>query len=421
MANFLLPYGREELELTIHDERLAGVLQSKVLEYEVKESEEDLVKAALRSPIDSKPLRELVKGKKKIVILSSDHTRPVPSRITMPLLLEEIRSGNPEASITILIATGFHRPTTKAEMRERYGATIVEEEEIHVHDSREDEMVDLGTLPSGGRLLLNALALEADFLLAEGFIEPHFFAGFSGGRKSVLPGIASRKTVLANHCAEFISHPSARTGILEDNPIHRDMIFAAKKAGLGFILNVVINAKHQVIHAFAGHPDRAHLKGCAFVEELAGADAIPAPIVITTNGGYPLDQDIYQAVKGMSAAEATCEEGGVIIALSSCTEGHGGEDFYKTFAEASSPLEIMNEILRRDQRSTVPDQWESQILSRILLKYKVIMVTEAPREMVLNMKMQWAPSMEAALQMAEDYVPGGRITVIPDGVAVIVQ
>ncbi|MCR4442924.1 MAG: nickel-dependent lactate racemase [Peptococcaceae bacterium] len=424
MAKVSLPYGPGSLSLEIPDERIAGLLVSRAHEYQPEDTETALVAKALDNPIASLPLRELAKGKKKVVIISSDHTRPVPSHVTMPLLLEEVKKGNAGAEITILVATGYHRPTTESELRQKYGDSIVENERIVIHNAfREEDMVNLGTLPSGGALLLNRLVKDADLLAAEGFIEPHFFAGFSGGRKSVLPGIASKDTILANHCAQFIAHEKSRTGILEGNPIHADMVYAARAAGLKFILNVVINAEKKVIKAFAGDFEKAHEEGCRFVNELAGVKAAPAEIVVTTNGGYPLDQNIYQSVKSMTAAEATCKEGGVIIVASQCSDGHGGEGFYRTFAQAKEVREVMDDIIRRGASETVPDQWESQILARVLLKHRVIMVTDAPREMVEDMHMKWAPSLAAALEMAGKMVGDDRakVTVIPDGVAVIVQ
>ena len=424
MANVRLPYGKGTILVEIPDERIDGILYSGAHDYKSADSEAELVKKALAAPVASVPLADLAKGKRKVVIISSDHTRPVPSHVTMPLLLNEIRRGNPGAAITILIATGYHRATTTAELEQKYGPRIVEEENIIIHNAfDENSMVKIGILPSGGELIINKLAVEADLLIAEGFIEPHFFAGFSGGRKSVLPGIASKDTVLANHCAAFIAHENARSGILAGNPIHRDMLYAAEAAHLAFILNVVIDAEKKVIKAFAGHYDEAHKQGCAFVEELAGVRKKPAPIVITTNGGYPLDQNIYQAVKSMTAAEATCTEGGVIIAASQCAEGHGGEAFYNTMSNAQSVQEVMDETMTRTAGQTVPDQWESQILSRILLKHEVIMVTDAPREMVEKMHLKWAPTVEEAIILAEKLLGDqkAKITVIPDGVAVIVK
>lgn len=418
-----LPYGKKKISLAIPEERVEAVLTSKVEDYDPGKSQSEIVKAALNSPIASEPLRELAKGKDKIVIISSDHTRPVPSQITMPILLEEIREGNPAADITVLVATGFHRPSTREELQAKYGNEIVARERIINHDSRDIEsLVKIGTLPSGGELIINKLAVEADLLIAEGFIEPHFFAGFSGGRKSILPGIVSKDTVLANHCSEFIGHERARTGILKGNPLHEDMIYAAEKANLSFILNVILNGEKEIINAFAGQRERAHDEGCQFLSSLAGVEKKEADIVITTNGGYPLDQNIYQSVKSMTAAETCCRENGVIIVLAECSDGHGGESFYKTFAETESVQQVMDEIVARPRQDTIPDQWESQVLARILLKYNVIMVSEVDRKIVEEMQMHWAPDINKAIKMAEKMNgKQARITVIPDGVAVIVK
>ncbi len=422
--DFKIPYGREGINFSLPEEKIAGVLTSKASKYEPELEQQALVYRALASPAGSEKLSQLAKNKDEVVIICSDHTRPVPSRFMIPPMLAEIREGNPDASIKLLIATGFHRPSTREELEEKFGEKVVENEEIVIHKSTEKStMVDCGILPSGGRLRLNKTAVEADLLIAEGFIEPHFFAGFSGGRKSVLPGVASKETVLANHCGEFIAHEKARTGIFEGNPMHKDMLYAAEKADLAFILNVAINENKEIINAFAGDFKEAHEKGCEFVAELAGARALPADIVITTNGGYPLDQNIYQAVKGMTAAEATCKAGGVIIIAAECSDGHGGESFYKTFREASSVQQIREDIKSRDRTETVSDQWESQILARILDKFEVIMITEAPQAMVENMHMSKAGSIEEALDLADKKLDNrdSSITVIPDGVGIIVQ
>ncbi|NLO16134.1 MAG: nickel-dependent lactate racemase [Clostridiales bacterium] len=417
-----LPYGRGYKDFSPDMSRLKAVLVSKAHEYRSEIDEPSLVREALASPINSPRLRELARGKQNIVIISSDHTRPVPSHIITPILLEEIFAGNPDANVTILVATGFHRATTQQELRAKYGDEIVDNVRIHIHDSLKDEMTDLGLLPSGGRLMVNRIAVDADLLLSEGFIEPHFFAGFSGGRKSVLPGVVGYRTVLENHCADFIASPYARAGVLENNPLHKDMLYAAKAANLAFIVNVVIDADKKIIKAFAGHFEDAHVRGCDFMRSLAGVAKAEADIVVTTNGGYPLDQNIYQAVKGMTAAEATAKEGGVIIVAAECVDGHGGEGFFDTFKNASGPQDIMENILPRRSLETVPDQWESQILARILLRHEVIMVTDAPREMVEAMHMRWASTLEEAMQIAETMIDKKDydVTVIPDGVSVIV-
>ena len=419
-----IPYNKIRMNIEIPDENFQGVLESDPAGCRMEGTEQEIVERALDNPIGSQSLEELVKGKKSMVIISSDHTRPVPSHVTMPILLRRIREANPEIDITILIATGFHRATTHEELVQKYGEKIVAEEKIIVHDSRDDAgMADLGMLPSGGALKLNRLAIDTDLLIAEGFIESHFFAGFSGGRKSILPGIASATTVMANHCSEFIASPYARTGILKNNPIHRDMLYAAQQAKLAFILNVVIDAEKKVIGAFAGDSEQAHVTGCEFVLKMAEVKANPSDIVVTTNGGYPLDQNIYQSVKGMTAAEANCKEGGVIIMVSACNDGHGGQSFYENLRDAASPRALLERIAKVPRNETIPDQWEMQILARILDKFTVIMVTDmCSPEMIKEMHMEHAATFQEALQRAFE-IKGNNasVTVIPDGVSVIVR
>ena len=420
--NISIPYGRTRLTADISDDRIQGVLRSHLESYTPPMGETELVEAALASPIGSKTLEELSVGKENIVLIASDHTRPVPSKVLVPPMLAAIRRGNPDAKITILIATGCHRGTTKDELIEKFGSEIVEKEHICIHDCAEESaMVTIGTLPSGGELRINRIAAEADLLISEGFIEPHFFAGFSGGRKSVLPGVAAGGTVYWNHNAEFIGSPFARTGILEGNPIHRDMIYAARKANLAFICNVVINAKHKVVGAFAGDCEQAHIAGTEFLKSLCQCPKTPADIVITTNNGYPLDQNIYQAVKGMTAGEATCKEGGVIIMAATCNDGHGGQSFLETMTQNLTPAQILEQIQATAKKDTVPDQWESQILARILARFPVVLISEADPDMVRAMKMHPAKDMEDALAIAESLLGyPGSITVIPEGISTII-
>ena len=417
-----LPYGRTRLTAEIPEHRISAVLTSRLEAYVPAMGETELVEAALKAPIGSPTLEELTNGKKNIVLIASDHTRPVPSKVLIPPMLRAIRRGNPDARITILIATGCHRSTTKTELIEKFGEEIAERERIEIHDcAAEEDMVTIGTLPSGGKLCINRIAAEADLLVSEGFIEPHFFAGFSGGRKSVLPGIAARETVYWNHNADFIGSPFARTGILDGNPIHEDMIYAARKANLAFICNVVINAKHQVVGAFAGDCEQAHLAGAEFLKGLCRADKTLSDIVITTNNGNPLDQNIYQAVKGMTAAEATCREGGVIIMAAACNDGHGGESFRDTIAADMTAAEILAQIQATPKKDTVPDQWESQILARILSRFRVVLISEVDPELVRAMKMHPARDICEALAIAESLLGfEGSITVIPEGISTII-
>lgn len=419
-----LPYGTGEISAQVEESQLLGIVQSQLEEYEAEKSPKELLCQAMENPIGTSRLEELAKGKKKVVVLCSDHTRPVPSKLILPPMLGAIRRGNPQAEITLLIATGCHRGTTRQELVNKLGAEMAEKEHILIHDcAAEEDMADLGILPSGGRLRINKAAVEADLLVAEGFIEPHFFAGFSGGRKSVLPGIAARETVYANHCSQFIDDPHARAGILEGNPIHRDMVWAARKAGLAYIVNVVLGGKGQVIGAFAGDFDEAHRAGTEFLASLCQKGAPEADIVVTSNNGYPLDQNIYQAVKGMSTAEVACRKGGVIVIAARCEDGNGGEVFWHTFREGKDPKVIMDTILATPQDKTQADQWQSQVFARVLMKCRVVLVSQAPDEMVRDLHMTPAHSLEEGLRLAQEMLgePQVKILVVPQGISTILR
>ena len=419
-----LPYHKTRLPIEIDDRSFVKSLESRVESYQPGKSPAELVEASLDDPIGSPKLEELAKGKKNIVIISSDHTRPVPSKIITPVLLRRIRAAQPDAKIKILVATGFHRPSTREELLEKYGQEIVDHEQIVMHLSTDDAaMVRVGTLPSGGPCIVNRTAAEADLVLAQGFIEPHLFAGFSGGRKSVLPGISSYRTILANHCGEFINSPNARPGILENNPIHEDMLYAAKAARLRFIVNVILNGDRTIIASFAGGLEEAHRKGCEFLTSLARADRVDCDVTVVSNGGYPLDQNIYQAVKGLTSAEATNKVGGVIIMVAGLSDGTGGQGFYHNLADVKSPKEFLDRVSRIDRDHTVPDQWEAQVLARILDKHRVIMVSDMVRpEIVKSMHMEHALTFDEALRRAfEIEGHAARVAVIPDGLAVIVR
>ena len=294
-----LPYDKKTLHLRLEDKNFAGVLTGKQSDYPAPEDQAALIEAALDNPIGSPRLEELAAGKRNVVIICSDHTRP-GSKLITPALLRRIRSASPDARIRLLIATGSHRTTTAEEILSKFGPEIAGREEIIVHDARdEDNLVEIGTLPSGGRCVINRIAAEADLLVAEGFIEAHFFAGFSGGRKSVLPGVSSYDTIRANHCGPSLADPNTRTGNLEGNVVHRDMVYAARAAKVAFILNVVMNGEKKFIGAFAGDMERAHEAGCNFLRSLVCVKKVPCDVAVVTNGGYPLDQNMYQTTKAM--------------------------------------------------------------------------------------------------------------------------
>ena len=421
MKTIKIPYYTSSLDLHVEEENLEAVITAKTDTFDPGKSEAELVEEALANPIGTKRLRELAKGKKKVTLVTSDHTRAVPSKLTLPILLREIREGNPDAEITILIATGLHRATTEAEQRRMFGDAIVDHEKIVVNEAFKDEdFAYVRSLPSGAELWVNKAALDCDLLITEGFIEPHFFAGFSGGRKSILPGICNAATVNENHSYKAISSPYSTTGVLAHNPIHEDMVCAARAVNVQFILNVALNGEKKVIAAFAGDLEEAHATGVSFVRKLAQCPSITGDIVITSNGGYPLDQNLYQSPKAVATAEACCADGGVIIMCASCFDGMGGTHFEKLIVRGTVD-EIDEYLSRIPPKETIPEQWCAQIYSRILKKHKIILVTTyLDHELVRKANMIPASSPDEALAMAYEMKgKDARVVVIPDGVAVL--
>lgn len=421
MKTLQIPYYTGHMTIHVPDENLKTVITAKGDGYIPEKGEAELVQEALEHPIGTPRLSELSKGKNKIVLVTSDHTRAVPSKITLPLLLKEIRKGNPEADITILIATGLHRPTTEAEMRKMFGDAIVDHEKIAVNKAFESEaFVNMGSLPSGAEFYVNKLAAECDLLVCEGFIEPHFFAGFSGGRKSILPGICNAETVNENHSYKAISSPWSTTGVLDKNPIHLDMVTAARRVNVQFILNVAQNSEKKILAAFAGDLVKAHEKGVEFVRSLSQCPAVTGDIVVTSNGGYPLDQNLYQSPKAVSTAEACAGEDGVIIMCASCVDGMGGE-FFEKLIVYGTPDEIDGYLSTIPPKKTISEQWCAQIYARILKKHQVILVsTYLAPELIMKANMIPAVSLDEALEKA--FAIKGKdasVVVIPDGVSVL--
>lgn len=421
MQTIKIPYYTSTLDLHVAEENLKQVITAKMHEYDPGKSETELIHEALEHPIGTPRLRELARGKRKVVLVTSDHTRAVPSKLTLPILLAEIREGNPDAEITILIATGLHRPTTEEEQRRMFGDTIVDHERIAINNAFDpSQFVHVCTLPSGADFQVNKLATECDLLVTEGFIEPHFFAGFSGGRKSILPGICSQETVNENHSYKAISSPYANTGVLEHNPIHEDMVCAARAVNVQFIFNVALNGEKKVIAAWAGDLEQAHAAGVAFIREWSQCPGITGDIVVTSNGGYPLDQNLYQSPKAVATAEACAGEDGVIIMCCSCADGMGGTHFAKLI-KMGTVDEIDGYLSKIPPKETIPEQWCPQIYARILKKHPVILVTTyLDHEEVRKANMIPASTPDEALEIA--YQMKGRnaqVVVIPDGVSVL--
>ena len=424
MKTVKFSYANTTQDLQVPDD--TPVLTSKVGQLTSDRTGLDIVREAMENPIDSPRLSALAKGKDNCVIIISDHTRPVPSKDILPNMVRELREGSPDIKIKLLVATGFHRPTSIEELKNKLGDALYEEfkDDIVVHDAHDPSRnVKVGSLPSGPDCIIDKLAMETQLLVAEGFIEPHFFAGFSGGRKSILPGIADAVTVMGNHCSKFVDSPYSRPGILDHNPIHEDMLAAARMAKLAYIVNVVIDGSQKPVAAFAGNFETAHRKGCDFISDYVCVKPAYADIVITTNGGYPLDQNAYQSPKGMTAGEACAKDGAVIIMLASCMDGTGGDYFYHIIADEPDIETAYQKFLATPQEKTSPDQWCSQVLARIVRKYKVIFVAdENQKDMIEGLKMEYAPTLEAAYKRARE-IKGedASLTCIPNGISVVVR
>lgn len=416
-----IPYYTSTLNLHVDEENLKAVLTAKMHGFHAEKTQEQLVLDALEHPVGSPRLRELAKDKQKIVIVTSDHTRAVPSKITLPLLLKEIRSGNPQADITILIATGLHRPTTEEEQRRMFGDEIVDHEKIAINNAFDPEQfVELCTLPSGAVFQVNKLAAQCDLLVTEGFVEPHFFAGFSGGRKSILPGVCSERTVNENHSYKAVSHPRSNSGMLKDNPIHADMLCAAKAVNVQFIFNVALDGEKKIVAAWAGDLEKAHEAGVAFIRQWSQCPVVTGDIVVTSNGGYPLDQNLYQSPKAMATAEACAGEDGVIIMCCSCCDGMGGAHFGEIL-QRGTPDEIDRYLSEIPPQKTIPEQWCAQVCVRVLRRHQVILVTTfLDHDEVRRANMIPASTPDEALEIA--YRLKGEhasVVVIPDGVSVL--
>lgn len=416
-----IPYHTSALELHVEEENLRAVLTAEMHGFHAEKSQERIALDALERPVGSPRLRELAQGRRKVVVVTSDHTRAMPSRITLPLLLREIRSGNPDADITILIATGLHRPTTEEEQRRMFGGEIVDHEKIAVNNAFDpDQFVELCALPSGAAFQVNRLAAECDLLVTEGFVEPHFFAGFSGGRKSILPGVCSQRTVGENHSYRAVSHPRSNAGMLKGNPIHADMLCAARAVNVQFIFNVALDGDKKIVAAWAGDLEKAHEAGVAFIRQWAQCPVVTGDIVVTGNGGYPLDQNLYQSPKAMATAEACAGEDGVIIMCCSCCDGMGGVRFGELL-QRGAPDEIDRYLSGIPPRETIPEQWCTQVCVRVLRRHPVILVTTfLDHEEVRRANMIPASTPDEALEIA--YRLRGEhagVVVIPDGVGVL--
>ena len=370
------PYGTSELTTDLP----AGTCVIEPESICASDNELETVRQALHNPVRGPVLRDLVTPGSTVAIAVCDGTRPQPRRPMLTAVLEELDGRARPEDIVVLVATGTHRANTPGELLEMFGPELLRAVRVVNHDARdESSLVDLGTMGNGVPVALNREWVEADVRITTGFVEPHFFAGFSGGPKLVAPGLAGLRTTLTLHDAKRIGDPSATWGVLKGNPVHDDVRAIAASTGVHFACDVVLNRQHRVVGAFAGEPFAMHERATAVARQMSFRP-VPRPfdVVVSSNAGFPLDQNLYQCVKGMSAASQVVRPGGLIIVVAECRDGfpeHG--EFRSLLASASSPDELLSALAARSAPGeTVPDQWQAQVLARVLQTARVGVFTE---------------------------------------------
>lgn len=414
-----LPYGETSLKLSIPTKYGCTVLEPR--EMKGVGDPHAALSASMHDPIGSESLLDLAEGSRSPCIVVSDSTRPTPSGPIAEAALDVLnQAGVGDERVKVVVATGLHRPCTDAELVEMLGAELIRRVKVVNHSARDRGSVEyLGDTSRGTPLWVNNVVLDSDLVIGDGYIEPHFFAGYTGGGKNILPGVSGLETIKANHGAEMIDHPRARAGALDGNPIYMDIVDGARMAGYRFSVNVTLNSAKMVSGVFAGDFEEAHLEGCGFLRNYVGVKASPADVVFVTNGGYPLDRDLYQAVKGMTVGEACVKDGGVIVVASECRDGVGHPEFRRLVEDSRGPGEILEAV--RSPGFFVIDQWEAQIMARVLLRAQVVCVAGGVgAEELRAMHLTPARSLDDALGKALEAV--GRdpeINIIPGGPSTI--
>lgn len=409
-----LPFGEGFLTARIPEKNLAGILTRQ--DASGLDDEREAIIASLRAPTGCPPLRECIKPGDRVAVIVTDNTRPCPDDRLLPPILAELEAEIPREQITIIVALGLHPPMNEQELIKKLGRGIVENYHVLNHDV--SQTVYIGTTSRGTPVEINRRVIEADFRISTGFIEPHFFAGFSGGRKSIAPGVFSVRSAYSNHGYRMIEHPRARAGILKGNPIHEDLVEQARMAKLNFIVNVLLNKKREITHVVAGDPFRAHELGCRMERDITGVRvAHRVDIAIVTNSGAPLDLDLYQTCKGIDTAAQITRDGGTIIIASACNCGAGPEAFLELHASVASPEEVLQKIRRQEP---IGVQWENQILARTQLKNDIYLVSRLKDRVVRDMMMAPVSTVEEGLMKAFAVLgDDARIAVIPEGPLVL--
>ncbi len=418
-----LKYGASGLPLEIEETPgFAGVLTSS--EPPAISDPASRIAESLRTPLESKPLCEIARGRENACILVSDVTRPAPNTLMLPPILEAIEAeGVDRFRITILIATGLHRPSTHEERLALVGPDILKRYRVVDHIStRREDMAQVGVIGGQVPALVNRLYVEADLKILTGFIEPHMWAGYSGGRKSILPGISSVETLQFMHGPEMIADPGCAYGQLEGNPFHEAALETMEKAGADFVLNVTLNRKKEITGIFSGHPVKAHLAGCAFlaghcVREL---DA-PLDFIVTSNAGAPLDCNLYQTVKGITGAADVVKRGGDIVIASRCAEGAGDPEYRNLLDMVESPASFLRRI--REKEFFIHNQWCAQETYQVAVEKGIWLYSDGlSHDDVVRWRLGPVSSIEGTIaSLLKKHGRGARWAVVPDGPMVILK
>jgi nickel-dependent lactate racemase len=415
-------YGRQGLYAELPDERIVRTLRYKDAP-PLADPRASLL-AVLEKPNGTPPLAEIAKGRKDACIVICDITRPVPNELILRPMLEILEgAGIPREKITILVATGLHRPNEGEELVEMVGRHIAENYRIENHHGQVlEEHTYLGDSPRGVPIWIDSRYVNADLKITTGLIEPHLMAGFSGGRKLICPGIAALETVKVWHGPDFLENPKADCGILDGNPVHEENTWIGRKTGCDFIVNVVIDSERRPLKLVAGDMVEAFHEGVDFVREVV-RDTVkePVDIVVTSCAGYPLDTTFYQAVKGLTGALPIVKQGGTIILCASLSEGIGSPQFQQLFDENESLEIFVERILGKDY--FVMDQWQLEELAKVRRKAKVKIVSDGlPAETLNKLFVEAASSVETAVAASlAEYGPAAKMAVIPKGPYVLAQ
>ncbi len=416
-----LAFGRTGLEVDLPERFSYRVLEARSAQ--PLADQRAAIEAALDNPIGCRPLQELAQGKASAAISVCDITRPAPNRLVLPPLLERLeRAGVRREKITILIATGLHRPASDAEICEIVGESVARSYRVLNHDARDAASHRfLGVTGSGTPVWIDERFLGAELHITLGFIEPHLMLGYSGGRKLIAPGLAARQTIEVLHSPKFMRDPRAVEGSIEDNPLHRELLEIAAMAGHDFIVDVALARDRRIAAVFAGHPVAAHREGVAFVSRVM-LERLEAPVdaVLTTGAGYPLDLTFYQAIKGVTAAAHIVRPGGRILLAAACEEGAGGPEFSQMLKEFPEWPRFMNHILNAP---VIIDQWQLEKLALVRARAEVLFyVPGLPAEYHPSLWGRAFSTIEEAVgALTADLKPGAVIAVIPEGPYVLAK